>query len=221
MVPAISASSTSTSPLNTPPWLIESSVAYILVASTVPSTTTRSACSAVPWRLMPRPTTRVRRSPGAAAGRAAVGASAGGRGIAGMAVEALGADVLPGAGVWPNGERAMEGTSPNAGRKDGRPALPTGAALVAAPRSDDAGGGAGNSVDAVGDPGSSALPCLNTKTPVRCEPARIGPFETRPSIRRAAGSQPGVSPPSQTSFLGTTPSKRSSPGLFGRVRQVA
>src|ERR1700733_12548655 len=68
IVPAISASSTSTSPLKMPPGEIASSVAWIMLASTVPSTTRRSASCTVPCTLIPRPTTRVRRSPGSRAG---------------------------------------------------------------------------------------------------------------------------------------------------------
>ena len=64
IVPAISTSSTSISPLNTPPGEMASSVAWIIVASTVPSTTRRSASCTVPCTLIPRPTTSVRRSDG-------------------------------------------------------------------------------------------------------------------------------------------------------------
>ena len=67
IVPAISTSSTSISPLKTPPGEMASSVAWIMVASIVPSTTRRSASWTVPWRLIPRPTTRVRRSDGSRA----------------------------------------------------------------------------------------------------------------------------------------------------------
>ena len=48
IVPAISASSTSISPLKMPPGDMASSVAWIMVASTVPSTTRRSASCTVP-----------------------------------------------------------------------------------------------------------------------------------------------------------------------------
>ena len=78
---------------------IESSLAWIMLASTVPSTTSRSASCTVPWTLIPRPTTSVRRSaesrtagrlgisPGRAVGFAVGGVTAegenGGRDMAG------------------------------------------------------------------------------------------------------------------------------------------
>ena len=62
MVPEISASSTSTAPRNMPPGAIDSSMAWIIWASTMPWTSSRSASWIEPWTLMPRPITMVRRS---------------------------------------------------------------------------------------------------------------------------------------------------------------
>ena len=113
MVPPISASSTSTAPLKTPPWVMDTSVACSRVASTKPSTTRRSASWMVPWTLMPRPTTKVRRSVGSrGAGRAG--------GIAGR-----GTVPLAGGGFeagWGKGGRDMGVASlGGAGRKGGTP----------------------------------------------------------------------------------------------------
>ncbi len=112
IVPAISASSTSISPLNIPPGDIASSVAWIMLASTVPSTTSRSASCTVPCTLIPRPTTNVRRSDGSRDGERAGGRP--GRGPAG------GTTCGPGAVV--NGGRDMVCASCDwAGRKGGTP----------------------------------------------------------------------------------------------------
>ena len=95
-----------------PPGEIASSVAWIMVASTVPSTTSRSASCTVPWTLMPRPTTNVRRSDGSrVVGR-----------IGGRPGRPPGAGVGGGAGVVVNGCRDMVCTSCGwAGRKGGTP----------------------------------------------------------------------------------------------------
>ena len=103
--------------------MIASSVAWIMVASTVPSTTRRSASCTVPCTLMPRPTTRVRRSDGSrATGR-----------IGGRAGRAPTGGTACGAGAVVNGCRDMICTSCGwAGRKGGTP-RPLSVGLIGAP----------------------------------------------------------------------------------------
>ncbi len=149
--PAISASSTCTSPRNTPVCVTESSAAWIIWLSTVPSTTRRSASETVPWSEMPRPTTSVRRSSGSGFGASVRPAAPPGRAAAptGAAPGGLGGGPI---GAAP---AALSGALP-AGRKVG---IATSASRVAATATPPA-------LPASGEPSSFLRPKIDmVKTP--------------------------------------------------------
>ncbi len=121
-VPAISASSTCTSPLNTPEWLMTSSCACSSWLSMVPSMTSFSASVTVPCRLMPLPISRVRRSAASArapARGAAAGVAAGAAGT--RATPAAGAGAAVGFGAaGPAGSVTPEGRKGGIARSESR-----------------------------------------------------------------------------------------------------